>query len=64
MKPLPYTRCDFFPVGIECVCSAGSDVSAVNDDDFICSEEYSASCPWYKERQEDILLNERTKQNA
>jgi hypothetical protein len=31
------------------VCKAGSDVSGTTNESYICSEEYSETCPWARE---------------
>ena len=43
-------RCALYPESWEdsCVCQAGSDVSGI-DDPYVCSEEYSENCPWFRE---------------
>lgn len=45
-------RCLLYPKpGDDCVCAAGSDVSG-SQDTYTCSDEYSKTCPWFKEWEE------------
>lgn len=50
-----YQRCSYYPdIGRDPVCHAGSDVRGLEPNEYICSDQYSETCPWLREMEREV----------